>query len=184
MHLEIGLLKLKNLFWIPLLYKCIKTSAIHYHLPLKPIKFNFSDMSPALEYYTRSSFSSQDDRCQQFVDHHHARTLTAIKRDVYDNPRLDPKRFLDGPLSDNPATRLRQMLARPGIVVRTSSHSILYSLTALIKVAPGICDGISARCALEAGFSCLYQRQIPIHPCYGKILNDMFSVVQRRLPRD
>jgi 2-methylisocitrate lyase-like PEP mutase family enzyme len=32
------------------------------------------------------------------------------------------------------------MLARPGIVV-----------------APGICDGISARCALEAGFDCLYQ---------------------------
>jgi 2-methylisocitrate lyase-like PEP mutase family enzyme len=32
------------------------------------------------------------------------------------------------------------MLARPGIVV-----------------APGICDGISARAALEAGFNCLYQ---------------------------
>jgi len=74
-------------------------------------------MSPALEYYTRSSFSSHDDRCQQFVDHH-ARTA---KRDVYDNPRLDPQRFLDGPLSDNPATRLRQMLARPGIVVRITS---------------------------------------------------------------
>ncbi|EJD02425.1 oxaloacetate acetylhydrolase [Fomitiporia mediterranea MF3/22] len=59
---------------------------------------------------------------------------------VYYNPRLDPKNFLDGPLSLNPATRLRQMLARPGIVV-----------------APGICDGISARCALEAGFDCLYQ---------------------------
>ncbi|KAI0302339.1 Phosphoenolpyruvate/pyruvate domain-containing protein [Multifurca ochricompacta] len=59
---------------------------------------------------------------------------------VYYNPRLDPKHYLEGPLSWNPATRLRQMLARPGIVV-----------------APGICDGISARCALEAGFSCLYQ---------------------------
>ncbi len=35
----------------------------------------------------------------------------------YYNPRLDPKNFLEGPLSDNPATRLRQMLARPGIVV-------------------------------------------------------------------
>ncbi|RDX49320.1 Phosphoenolpyruvate/pyruvate domain-containing protein [Polyporus arcularius HHB13444] len=58
----------------------------------------------------------------------------------YYNPRLDPKNFLEGPLSWNPATRLRQMLARPGIVV-----------------APGICDGISARCALEAGFDCLYQ---------------------------
>ena len=37
---------------------------------------------------------------------------------VYYNPRLDPRNFLEGPLSDNPATRLRQMLARPGIVVR------------------------------------------------------------------
>ncbi|KAF8883284.1 Phosphoenolpyruvate/pyruvate domain-containing protein [Infundibulicybe gibba] len=59
---------------------------------------------------------------------------------VYYNARLDPKNFMDGPLSTNPATRLRQMLARPGIVV-----------------APGICDGISARCAVEAGFDCLYQ---------------------------
>ena len=38
---------------------------------------------------------------------------------VYYNPRLDPKNFLEGPLSLNPATRLRQMLARPGIVVNT-----------------------------------------------------------------
>ncbi|EGO00826.1 hypothetical protein SERLA73DRAFT_105238 [Serpula lacrymans var. lacrymans S7.3] len=59
---------------------------------------------------------------------------------VYYNARLDPKNFLEGPLSWNPATRLRQMLARPGIVV-----------------APGICDGISARCAIEAGFECMYQ---------------------------
>lgn len=36
---------------------------------------------------------------------------------VYYSPRLDPKNFLDGPFSHNPATRLRQMLARPGIVV-------------------------------------------------------------------
>jgi hypothetical protein len=47
----------------------------------------------------------------------------------------------DEPLSAKASTRLRQMLARPGIVV-----------------APGVCDGISARCALEAGFDCLYQR--------------------------
>ncbi|CAE6443013.1 unnamed protein product [Rhizoctonia solani] len=46
----------------------------------------------------------------------------------------------DEPLSAKASTRLRQMLARPGIVV-----------------APGVCDGISARCALEAGFDCLYQ---------------------------
>lgn len=36
---------------------------------------------------------------------------------VYYNARLDPKNYLEGPLSSNPATRLRQMLARPGIVV-------------------------------------------------------------------
>lgn len=36
---------------------------------------------------------------------------------VYYNPRLDPKNYLEGPLSLDPATRLRQMLARPGIVV-------------------------------------------------------------------
>ena len=29
-----------------------------------------------------------------------------------------------------------------------------------VQVAPGICDGISARCALDAGFSCLYQRSV------------------------
>ncbi|KAF8552936.1 phosphoenolpyruvate pyruvate domain-containing protein [Imleria badia] len=63
-----------------------------------------------------------------------------LKAGAYYNPRLDPKNFLEGPLSWDPATRLRQMLARPGIVI-----------------APGICDGISARCALEAGFDCLYQ---------------------------
>lgn len=38
-------------------------------------------------------------------------------RNVYYNPRLDPKNFLEGPLSPNAATRLRQLLARPGIVV-------------------------------------------------------------------
>lgn len=45
---------------------------------------------------------------------------TVTPSGVYYNPRLDPKNFLDGPLSLNPATRLRQMLARPGIVVRSS----------------------------------------------------------------
>jgi len=43
-------------------------------------------------------------------------------------------------LSPKASTRFRQLLARPGIVA-----------------APGICDGISARCALEAGFEVLYQ---------------------------
>ncbi|KAF9012546.1 Pyruvate/Phosphoenolpyruvate kinase-like domain-containing protein [Cyathus striatus] len=65
---------------------------------------------------------------------------TSPRTPGYYNARLDPKNYLDGPLSSNPATRLRQMLARPGIIV-----------------APGICDGISARVAIEEGFSCLYQ---------------------------
>ncbi|KDR75646.1 hypothetical protein GALMADRAFT_68445 [Galerina marginata CBS 339.88] len=99
-------------------------------------------MSPSLSYSSRgnpSHFNSQEESYHTLFGHQ-ARTVSAPRRDVYYNPRLDPKNFLDGPLSSNPATRLRQMLARPGIVV-----------------APGICDGISARCALEAGFSCLYQ---------------------------
>jgi len=45
-------------------------------------------------------------------------TLCPRDPDVYYNPRLDPRNYLDGPLSWNPPTRLRQMLARPGIVVR------------------------------------------------------------------
>lgn len=45
-------------------------------------------------------------------------TLYQRDADVYYNPRLDPQNYLHGPLSWNPATRLRQMLARPGIVVR------------------------------------------------------------------
>ncbi|KIM81477.1 hypothetical protein PILCRDRAFT_502328 [Piloderma croceum F 1598] len=47
------------------------------------------------------------------------------------------------------------MLAHPGIVV-----------------APGICDGISARCAIEAGFDCLYQRVklLPLLRGWGKLI--------------
>ena len=44
----------------------------------------------------------------------------------YYNARLDPKNFLEGPLSWNPATRLRQMLARPGIVVGILIMPFLY----------------------------------------------------------
>ncbi|KAF9486005.1 oxaloacetate acetylhydrolase [Pholiota conissans] len=71
---------------------------------------------------------------------HSDETSSSDGDNSYYNARLDPKNYLDGPLSPNPATRLRQLLARPGIIV-----------------APGICDGISARCAIEAGFECLYQ---------------------------
>ncbi|KAJ8076716.1 hypothetical protein AAF712_000343 [Marasmius tenuissimus] len=91
-------------------------------------------MSPAQDYHTAVENAATATSTVQ-----HASEDSADS-DVYYNARLDPKNFLEGPLSTNPSTRLRQMLARPGIVV-----------------APGICDGISARCALEAGFDCLYQ---------------------------
>lgn len=42
---------------------------------------------------------------------------STANEDAYYNPRFDPANFLEGPLSNNPATRLRQMLARPGIIV-------------------------------------------------------------------
>ncbi|GAW01542.1 oxaloacetate acetylhydrolase [Lentinula edodes] len=92
-------------------------------------------MAPALDYHTAVENSL---RAEQEIE---VKEPTAPRDpSIYYNPRLDPKNYLEGPLSPNPSTRLRQMLARPGIVV-----------------APGICDGISARCALEAGFDCLYQ---------------------------
>lgn len=47
--------------------------------------------------------------------------VEAPRSGVYYNARLDPKNYLEGPLSHNAATRLRQMLARPGIVVSISS---------------------------------------------------------------
>ncbi|KAJ3973486.1 Pyruvate/Phosphoenolpyruvate kinase-like domain-containing protein [Lentinula raphanica] len=90
-------------------------------------------MSPALDYHTAVENSLRAEMEAELKE-------SARDPSVYYNPRFDPKNFLEGPLSLNPSTRLRQMLARPGIVV-----------------APGICDGISARCALEAGFDCLYQ---------------------------
>jgi hypothetical protein len=46
------------------------------------------------------------------------------------------------------------MLARPGIVVRVSDTNFLS------QVAPGVRDEISGRCAIEAGFDCLYQRYV------------------------
>lgn len=79
---------------------------------------------------------------------------------VYYNPRMDPKNYLEGPLSVNAATRLRQMLARPGIVVRHETQSLYMCNKSILQVAPGICDGISARCAIEAGFDCMYQRYV------------------------
>ncbi len=49
--------------------------------------------------------------------------IEAPRAGVYYNARLDPKNYLEGPLSHNAATRLRQMLARPGIVVSLPSSN-------------------------------------------------------------
>jgi hypothetical protein len=58
----------------------------------------------------------------------HTGTIESIPRplpgETYFNERLAPENFKSGPLSSNPATRLRQMLARPGIVVRFPARSL------------------------------------------------------------
>lgn len=65
---------------------------------------------PALNYFERSV------PVASMVASPPANDSTSIDKPYY-NPRLDPENYLQGPLSDNAATRLRQMLARPGIIV-------------------------------------------------------------------
>jgi hypothetical protein len=86
---------------------------------------------PGLDFFTRSSkpeahhgtsalgdVSAVNRDSQENSAPSPQETLCLRDPDVYYNTRLDPQNYLDGPLSWNPATRLRQMLARPGIVVR------------------------------------------------------------------
>ena len=77
----------------------------------------------------------------------HSNEVVAVPRGLagpaaYYNPRLDPKNFLEGPLSWNPATRLRQMLARPGIVVSTSPTR-LYAFVHIELILPRVPSGRS-----------------------------------------
>ena len=74
---------------------------------------------PGLELYNSSESSS----ASTVVEVPAPAPAPETRSDVYYNARLDPKNFLEGPLSLNPATRLRQMLARPGIVVSAVSHN-------------------------------------------------------------
>jgi hypothetical protein len=69
-------------------------------------------MSPALDFFTNIT-----DGPRRVRNGHNLGSATPSHHDVYYNPRLDPANFLEGPLSTNPATCLRQMLARPGIIV-------------------------------------------------------------------
>jgi len=65
------------------------------------------------------------------------KTVDNMTDNVYYNPRLDPKNYLEGPLSHNAATRLRQMLARPGIVVSYSRlNDISYVSNRLNRLHP------------------------------------------------
>ncbi|KAF9500265.1 Phosphoenolpyruvate/pyruvate domain-containing protein [Pleurotus eryngii] len=94
-------------------------------------------MSPALDYFSKTS-GAMDTNPTPAAEDDSTKSIHTDTSGNYYNPRLDPKNYpRRSPLRQ---PRLRQMLARPGIVV-----------------TPGICDGISARCALEAGFNCLYQ---------------------------
>jgi len=80
-------------------------------------------MSPALDYFTGIFAHPHTDGARRVADSH---SLEPAYHDhVYYNPRLDPANFLEGPLSTNPATRLRQMLARPGIIVSVLFRAIL-----------------------------------------------------------
>ena len=79
--------------------------AIESSPPVVPRILRSPPQTPTEEYKAPFSVSPSPER--------------PLKNDVYYNPRLDPKNFLEGPLSWDPATRLRQMLARPGIVVCT-----------------------------------------------------------------
>jgi hypothetical protein len=87
--------------------------------------FTNHTMSPALDYFTKSQATSATAEAAsspaptpapQVLDGP-TTVLSVEGGEVYYNARLDPKNYLDGPLSDVAATRLRQMLARPGIVV-------------------------------------------------------------------
>ena len=76
-------------------------------------------MSPAQDYHTDVEHTTTAPTDQPHTSE------AASSSDVYYNPRLDPKNYLEGPLSPNASTRLRQMLARPGIVVRVAQPKAL-----------------------------------------------------------
>ena len=85
---------------------------------------------PGLDYFSNTAATTSLAPAQSSV------ATAAPRSDVYYNARLDPKNYLEGPLSPYPSTRLRQMLARPGIVVSSvllsrSSTSRLSNATPL-----------------------------------------------------
>jgi hypothetical protein len=90
-------------------------------------------MAPGLDFFKSSEFSEAP-VVQICPDAEPEDNSTSVlpqvmpKPGVYYNSRLDPKNFLEGELSFDAATRLRQMLARPGIVVsEISSLWVMHS---------------------------------------------------------
>jgi hypothetical protein len=66
----------------------------------------------------------------------------------YYNPRLDSQNYLQGPLSDNAATRLRQMIARPGIVVSDDDQETILPTLMSVTRLPLVFAMALARAAL------------------------------------
>lgn len=79
---------------------------------------------PGVDYYSNTDNTSSRSA---------APVVSSSAPGVYYNARLDPKNYLEGPLSDNPATRLRQMLARPGIVVRANHFFVRSSFSHIAR---------------------------------------------------
>lgn len=73
------------------------------------------EILPASAEHLRSNVVENDDSGS---DSEPASVMDTRDPEVYYNARLDPKNYTEGPLSPVASTRLRQMLARPGIIVR------------------------------------------------------------------
>ncbi len=78
---------------------------------------------PGLDYFSKSENGAAPAAAAPAADVNTEAPVEAPRSNVYYNARLDPKNYLEGPLSHNAATRLRQMLARPGIVVSIGLRS-------------------------------------------------------------
>ncbi|KAF4607262.1 hypothetical protein EYR38_001323 [Pleurotus pulmonarius] len=92
-------------------------------------------MSPALDYFSKTSAAAESIP-EPAMEDVPTKSIHTDASGNYYNPRLDPKNYLEGPLSDNPATRLRQMLARPGIVVRTLHSEKLFAKSLMLSLLP------------------------------------------------
>jgi len=82
---------------------------------------------PGLDYFSNTAVTTSP----ALAPAQSSVATAAPRSDVYYNARLDPKNYLEGPLSPYPSTRLRQMLARPGIVVSFVLFSFFFKPSTL-----------------------------------------------------